>query len=227
MSTALPIRYALGSDQRGGELTTGHNPISVAILAGGQSRRMGTDKALLRLELDGPPLISMVIERLRGLSDDLFIVSTPRPGYADLGVPVVPDRYDDSGPLGAIATALCVAEQNVCLVVSCDMPFLNRKLLDWMSLFPRTYDVLIPALHGESRQGGSTILQSMHAFYAKTCLMAIEAALHRGERRTTSFHSEVQVETVSESAIRVIDPHLMSFISVNSPETAALAKSIR
>lgn len=204
----------------------GHDPISIAVLAGGQSRRMGTDKALLRLEPNGPPILSIVLDRLRTLTDDLFVVSILRPAYAEFGVPIIPDRYGDTGPLGAIATALFTAKHNVCLVVSCDMPFLDLKLLSWMASRPRVYDVLIPELHGESRQGGRSIMQSMHALYAQSCLPAIEAALQRGDRRTTSFHPGLHVETISESAIRAIDPLLRSFISINSPETLTLARSM-
>jgi molybdopterin-guanine dinucleotide biosynthesis protein A len=199
-------------------LTTGQNPISVAVLAGGLSRRMGTDKALLRLHEDGPPLLAIVLERLQNLTDDLFIVSTPRPVYAEFGVPVVNDRYGASGPLGGIATSLSAAQHDVCLVVSCDMPFLNRELLTWMASLPQTYDALIPALNGKSRQGSSVILQTMHAFYAKSCLPSIEEALRQGQRRTTSFHPGLRIETVEEDKIRIFDPDCLSFTSINSPE---------
>jgi molybdenum cofactor guanylyltransferase len=226
MSTTLPLLCARGPNRRNQSLTTRHNPISIAVLAGGQSRRMGTDKALVTLTPGGPPLISIVIEHLRYMTDDIFIVSVPRPEYEPFGVPVVQDRYGDTGPLGAIATALSAARHDTCLIVSADMPFLNRELLLRMIEQPRTYDLLVPQLQGESRQGGSLVLQTLHALYAKSCLPAIGLALSQGELRTTSFHEAVRVEIVSETLVSAIDPNRRSFTSVNSPDALDSAREL-
>src|SRR6476620_4326443 len=112
--------------------------ISVAILAGGQSRRMGTDKALLRLSPAGPTLVELVLDVARQLSHDAFLVSAERPEYRDFGVPVRPDLFGDTGALGGVGSAIVHAENELCLVVSCDMPFLNLDLLRMMSNKPRS-----------------------------------------------------------------------------------------
>lgn len=200
--------------------------ISIAVLAGGKSRRMGTDKALLRLTAEGPPLAAIVIDCLRDLSDDIFIVSAPRPGYDSFGVPVVPDRVADSGPLAAIDTALAAAKHETTLVVSCDMPFLCRPLIQWLIDQPRTFDVLIPAVTGESRHGQRLIFQPLHALYTKACREAIDRSLRKGDLRATSFLPSVNVEIVNQDVVHRFDPDERTFFSVNTPESIEIAQKV-
>lgn len=201
-------------------------PISAAVLAGGLSRRMGTDKALLPLRPGDLPLARVVIDRVREVAADVFVVASDRPAYAAFGVPVVPDRYPDAGTLGGIATALHAASHAHCLVVACDMPFLDARLLRWLVDQPRDYDVLVPRLRGESRQGGGFVYQTLHAIYAKTCLPAIERRLAAERRQVIGFFADVAVRAVDEDAVRAIDPHLRSFFNANTPEAADEARRL-
>ena len=200
--------------------------LSAAVLAGGMSRRMGTDKALLPLRPGDPPLVEVVVRRLQALTDDVFIVASDRPAYAAFGVPVVPDRYPAAGALGGIGTAIAAAREPACLVVACDMPFLNLALLRWMASQPREYDALVPRLPGESRQGGGLVYQTLHAIYGKGCLPAIERRLAAGERRVISFFPDVRVREIDLAGIRALDPSLRTFFNANTPEAAAEARRI-
>ncbi|HEY7029855.1 MAG TPA: molybdenum cofactor guanylyltransferase [Thermomicrobiales bacterium] len=199
-------------------------PLSAAILAGGRSSRMGTDKALLTLRPGGPPMAAIVASALNRLSDDVFLVSPPRPQYAGVGAPLRPDLYGETGPLGGIASAIAHARHDFCLVVSCDMPFVNVDLLRWMAQRPRNFDVLVPTLRGDSRQGRDVVFQTMHAIYGKGCLPAIERNLRDGRLQTVAFFDEVVVETVDETEVRRFDPELRSLFSVNTPEALAQAR---
>ena len=201
-------------------------PLSAAVLAGGMSRRMGTDKALLPLRPGDPPLAAVVVNRLAPVASELFIVASDRPAYAGFGVPVVPDRYPNAGTLGGIATALRVATHDYCLVVACDMPFLNLALLRWMASQPRDYDALVPRLPGESRQGGGFVYQTLHAIYGKGCLPAIETQLAAGRRQVIGFFPEVAIRSAEEAQIRTLDPALRSFFNANTPEAAAEARRL-
>ena len=201
--------------------------VSIAILAGGMSKRLGTDKALVRLTEDGPPLLGLVIDRVRPLSDDLFVVSSPRVAYEQFGVAIKPDLYPDAGVLGGIASALRHARYGTCLVVSCDHPFLNRELLEEMIATPGEWDILVPVLPGESRQGGRTVKQTLHAIYGKDCLPAIEQRLGEGRLQIVGFFDEVRVAEIELGALQALDPDLRSFFSVNTPEALEIARRWR
>ena len=205
--------------------TTRADPnLCAAVLAGGMSRRMGVDKALLPLRPGDPPLARVVVDRVRRVAGEVFVVANERPGYEAFGVPVVPDRYPDGATLGGVATALEVAAADVCLVVACDMPFLNVDLLRWMADQPRDYDVLVPRVPGESRQGSGFIYQTLHAIYRKSCLPAIQWHLSAGRRQVIGFFPDVTVREVDDDQLQRLDSEGWSFFNANTPEAANVAR---
>lgn len=204
---------------------SGASECSVAVLAGGRSRRLGTDKALVQLADGGPTLLETVTHTARQLASDVFVVATDRPEYHLAGVPIRPDLYPDAGVLGGIASALRHSENDRCLVLSCDHPFLNLELLRALIDVPG-YDIVVPAVAGESRQGSGTIRQTLHAVYGRTCLPAIETSLAAGQRQIVRFFDHVRVFDFPESRIREIDPKGQSFFSVNTPEALLEARLI-
>lgn len=189
---------------------------SIAVLAGGQSRRMGQDKALL--DFLGEPLLNRVLRRIRHLTDDLFLVTPPRPGYEQFGTPLVPDLLPECGPLGGILTALQTARYPYCLILSCDLPFVNPQLLAAMLAWPRPYDVLVPVRNQATGQGGEQTLETLHAIYSKRCIEPISRRLTAGERKIVSFFPEVSVVQIPEADLRRYDPKLLSFVNANTPE---------
>lgn len=201
-------------------------PFSAAVLAGGKSRRMGSDKAFLPIVAGGPPMLTIVLDRLGALADDLMVVAGDRDRYEPFGARVVPDLHPEVGALGGIHAAITQASFDHCLVVACDMPFLHPELLERMAREPRDYDVLVPLIPGESRQGaGGLVYQTLHAMYSKRCLPAIEARIAEGNRQVIGFFDDVRVRTVDVAEILGWDPDLRSFFNANTPD--ALAKATR
>ena len=196
-----------------------------AVLAGGRSSRMGTDKALVRLEAGAPTLIELVLARVGAVADERVIIATDRPQYQAFGVPVEPDHYAGAASLGGIATALEIAGGAPCLVVPCDLPFLNVPLLSHLRTLADSADVVIPTVRGESRQGTGVIYQTLHAIYGPACLPPIRAQLERGERQIVRFFDQVRVATVGEDTVRRFDPTLRTFFNVNTPEALATARA--
>src|SRR5687768_10691932 len=102
--------------------------LTVCIQAGGQSSRMGEDKALKSFL--GRPLIQRVVERLSSVANEL-IVTTNRPhDYAFLNLRLVADLKPGRGALGGLYTAIASAAQPIVAVVACDMPFASGTLLE-------------------------------------------------------------------------------------------------
>jgi molybdopterin-guanine dinucleotide biosynthesis protein A len=106
---------------------------SAVILAGGQSRRMGRDKAWLPLE--GQPLLARQMAAVRELDPvELFISGRTDTDYHSLGCPVLTDEFSDVGPLAGIAAGLAAASAPLVLVLAVDMPDMTsaalRRLLE-------------------------------------------------------------------------------------------------
>lgn len=202
-------------------------PLSAAILAGGLSRRMGTDKALLRLVPDGPTLVEYVIAAVGVAADEILIVANDD-RLAYLGLPIVPDAYPGAGSLGGIYSAVAAAAHDHCLVVACDMPFLSAPLLRAMAAEPRTYDVLAPYLVvGENRQGGGKgVYETLHAIYSRAALPAMREQLEAQNYRIVGFFPQVRVHPLSEAYLRHHDPGLRSFFNANTPERLAEARAM-
>jgi molybdenum cofactor guanylyltransferase len=184
------------------------NGISVIILAGGQSQRMGRDKALI--DYNGKPIIAHVIETLRELSDDVIVVSNRSETYAPFGARSVPDYDPPSGPLGGIYTGLSAAKNDLAIVVACDMPFLNRSLLRYLIGRAEQADAVVMLADGE--------YEPLHAVYRRTCLPSIQDHLLKGDRRVISFFDDVRLLTIPADEWRSFDPSGQSIANLNTPE---------
>ncbi len=191
-------------------------PVSAIIQAGGQSRRMGTDKALI--DYHGRPILAHVIDLLRQLSDDVIVVANRSDVYgplvAPLGARVVPDYDPPSGPLGGLAAGLAAMRHDVAVVVACDMPLLNLDLLRYLIDRAVDFDAVVP-MTGDQ-------FEPLHAVYRRTCLAEIQRRLANDERRVISFFQGVRLSVVSEAEWRVIDPAGRSVSNLNTPADLTL-----
>jgi molybdopterin-guanine dinucleotide biosynthesis protein A len=169
---------------------------------------MGRDKALL--ELDGRPLIQIVVARMMTVCTEVLIVSGDVAPYAGFGVPVVQDRFPDVGVLGGLHAGLDAASHELTLAVGCDMPFLKPGVLRAFAGWAAGADVAL------LRRG--EYVEPLHAAYWRTCLPAIERAIRAGKQRIVSFFPEVRVRYVRPEQVRVLDPEMDSFRNVNTPE---------
>ena len=86
---------------------TEHDGVSVAVLAGGKSSRMGTDKSFVRVL--GMPMIERVLAQVTGLGTEAFIVTNRPDDYAYLGLPLYGDVVPGAGALGGIYSAITYA----------------------------------------------------------------------------------------------------------------------
>jgi len=182
--------------------------VSAIALAGGQSRRLGTDKSLLQIDQEW--LLQRIVRALANLSDDVFIVANDREKFAHLAVPVVPDVRPGMGPLGGIYTGLQSMRHERGLFVACDMPFLNLELLRYMILLSADFDVVIPRV--------GDMVEPLHAVYSKACAQPIADLLDQRGRRVIGFFHQVRVRYVEQQEIEAFDPQHLSFFNINTAQ---------
>ena len=189
---------------------------SAAILAGGKSTRMGSNKALL--EVGGQGMLRRTAELLRPLVDDLFLVADdPRP-YADLGLPAVPDIHPGRGAIGGIHAALARATRPLVLCVACDMPHLCRGVLELLlGADGGGADALVPRIGGRP--------EPLLAVYGTTALGGFERAIAAGRLRVIDALEGLRVRFIDERELAAVDPGLRSFINVNTPGELAAARA--
>lgn len=101
--------------------------IEVFILAGGKSRRMGSDKGLVNFR--GEPMIAHILKVLDNLNLPTSIISSNEE-YRKFEKPVYQDIIPDKGPLGGLYTALEYSRSPMIVLLACDMPSLNIKALN-------------------------------------------------------------------------------------------------
>jgi molybdopterin-guanine dinucleotide biosynthesis protein A len=184
------------------------NAISGIVLAGGKSQRMGADKAFL--EVGGIPTVQRVLDVLELLSDDLVIVTNSRERYEGLPGRLVSDVYRGKGALDGIYSGLLAARHDYAIVVACDMPFLNPRLLRYLVGLAAGYDVVVPDL-------GDRRLETTHAVYAKTCLGPIKQLLLADQLKIIKLFPLVRVRYVGREEMLKIAPRLLSFSNMNTP----------
>ncbi len=192
--------------------------VTSIVFAGGLGTRLGgTKKALL--DVGGKPIIERILDALVPVGGDVIVVDNDESLAHLPGVRIVPDSEVRAGVLTALHSGLSAAAGELCLVIACDMPFLNPPLLEWLIDLAANFDVVMPVTNGQ--------MEPMHAVYRrKACLNAIAEALARGDKRMISYLSDVRVREVAEDELRRFDPELRSFFNVNTPEDLEWARSI-
>jgi len=169
---------------------------------------MGQDKAFLPLV--GRSVIDRVLECVQPLSDDVTLITNTPEKFRHLGYRMVSDVYPGKGSLGGIYTAIQAARNFHCLVVACDMPFLNADLLCHLTELAPGYDVVIPRIE--------EFPETMHAVYGKACLEPIKRRLLAGRLKIIGFFGDVRVRYVERDDVARFDPTFRSFLNINTPD---------
>jgi molybdopterin-guanine dinucleotide biosynthesis protein A len=168
-----------------------------AVLAGGDSRRMGRDKALL--EWQGRSLLARAVEELGGVIEEVFIVAPDDRGYADLGVEIVPDLRPGLGPVAGIHAALVRATGRPVFVLACDMPYVGRDLVHWIvDMVQRT-----TMISDEQRRTQAWVVhdgagpQPLCGIYAAHSLTVVDQALAENRRSARGLLDSLVTEELT------------------------------
>jgi molybdopterin-guanine dinucleotide biosynthesis protein A len=148
--------------------------ICAIILAGGKSRRMGRNKALINI--GGRPLVEILAERVSPLAEKVFISANDPDLFSFLPFQVVPDLCPLQGPLAGIHAVMSKYIYTLYLTLACDLPALPSSLIRRMLDVSEGFDAVIPRT-----PDGRT--HPLAAVYRRTYLPVIEEALRKKENK--------------------------------------------
>ncbi len=177
------------------------------VLAGGENRRMGVDKAFLKI--NGIPMVEHILRTFKGIFDEIIIVTNAPRQYTAYDVMVVTDAFDKRGPLTGIYSGLLSTKDEYNFVVACDMPFLSAGLISYMMGLTTGYDVVLPRI--------GTLLEPLHAVYHRGLLPLIESRIQKDARQIRKIFVKSRVRYVTEEEIDRYDRERRSFINLNTP----------
>lgn len=192
-----------------------------AILAGGRNSRYGSHKALAAVA--GRPIIDRIRAALGAVTPDLILIANEPERYAPTGLRQRPDALPDLGAIGGIYSALLWARDEGrpgVLAVACDMPFLDTRLLARLAEGAARADIVVPESPG--RRG----VEPLCAYYATSCIAAIEAQISRGEHQVIGFYRDLRVDRIPLEEVLAIGAPEVLFMNVNTPAERERAEEI-
>ncbi len=199
--------------------------LTVAIQAGGESRRMGRSKAFVPFL--GEPLIMRSIRRLKPLAAEMLITTNEPERYhviadqiAHEGIFLYRDLAEPRGSLNGLYTALIKATLPFVAVIACDMIFPSAPLFsaELDCLMNSDCDVAVPRNeHG---------YEPFHAVYRReTCLAYVEEALAHGETRAGGWYDRARVCEFTTEMVLAADPRGGCFINANTPQELSVIET--
>ncbi len=192
-----------------------------AILAGGRATRMdGRNKALV--EVEGRTILDRLLDALRppfgpgALAAVLATDATPadEAPFAARGLALLRDSAGGQGPLAGLAAALDWCGDALLFAVACDMPFVDRRVIEIVIDRARASaaDIALPIAGGRH--------QPLLACYSPRCGALVARQLAAGARRMSALPDAARaaglvVDEIDENEIRTVDPQLRSFVNIN------------
>jgi molybdopterin-guanine dinucleotide biosynthesis protein A len=189
------------------------------ILAGGDSQRLGSDKA--GLLLGGQTLLQRVIATMQEIFPHVVVsVRRVRP---DIDLPQVCDEQPGdgmpgAGPLAGVAAGLGHITTPWAFAVACDMPFVAPALVEQLGKFRSGHQAVVPVVQGHP--------QPLAAFYAGSCLPVMLDNLAGQDGSLRGVLKRLDVCYVDEAELLQADPALRSFFDLDTPQDIAAAMKI-
>ena len=181
------------------------------ILAGGDSQRMGRDKA--NLMLGEQTLLQRVIAIMQQIFPQVIIsVRQLRP---EINLPQVCDEQPNegmpgAGPLAGLVSGLGRVTTPWAFVVACDMPFVEPAMVELLSKYRSKYQAVVPVVQGHP--------QPLAAFYACSCLAVLRESLQMRDKSLRGALQMLDVCYVEQAGILDADPRLRSFFDLDTPQ---------
>jgi len=176
------------------------------ILAGGQSKRMGQDKALM--EFDGIPMIQHIANTLRDFTNEIIVASnfSIHHQYGDHGVL---DNSPNSGPMAGIEAGVSHSGNAANIVISCDAPFVDSSIIEKLIEAEQNAGEMTEVIIATC----DTQIHPLIGIYRKSALDTIRMHLQERQLRMTDMLNCLNVEYLHFS-----DTDSKSFLNINTQE---------
>ncbi len=188
--------------------------IDAFILAGGASRRMGTDKS--QLPLDGQTLIQRVAAALERVAGSVTVVGR------SAGAPhlqSIEDVYPQWGALGGVHAALANCKTEWAIVVACDMPYVTEELFARLASWRATFEA-VAVIQADGRP------QPLCSLYRVIpCKEAAEKLIRSGERKPVILLQSVRTRWVDFAELKDLEGADRFFVNMNTLEEYSQAQS--
>lgn len=187
-------------------------PITGALLVGGESKRMGENKAFLKI--GETMLCERSLEVLNNVCQEVIISSRQSEPYEMFGYPIIVDKIKGKGPLGGLYSILAEVKHEYVFVVACDMPLLCEEGIRSLYGEVEDFDTLVPKALGR--------LHPLHAFYHKRILPLVEESVLNEKLRITEILNQCRSKIIQIDKNSEIKAHMTvkeeNLMNVNTPE---------
>jgi len=185
-------------------------------LAGGENSRFsGKNKALV--SIGGKRILDRIYEVFTILFDKIILVTNDPLQYMEWDFDIVTDIFPIRSSLTGIHTGLFYITTPYAFFVACDIPFIKKELIGiLLDNVEPGIDIVIP----ETSKG----VEPLCSVYSKRCFKPIEEQLEKKSLKIQRVFQKVRVKKISEDILRTIDPDLVSFSNINTPDDLARAK---
>jgi molybdenum cofactor guanylyltransferase len=191
--------------------------LNAFVLAGGQSTRMGTDKAFV--EFEGVTLLARALAVLSTVTTDIRILGA-RKKFDHYGA-VLEDEFPDHGPLAGIHAALRASPAELNLILAVDMPFVDARFLKYLADEARKGNALVTL----PRAAGGW--QPLCAVYRKPFADLAQSALQQGRNKIDPLFREIELRVVEETEMKQQGFSSTMFRNLNTPEELTGATGIK
>lgn len=180
---------------------------SAAILCGGKSSRMGFDKCMIKVK--DKLLIEIIAEQLEEIFENIIFLSNDREKFNNIKFEIVEDLVSNSGPIGAIYTALMCSPSQYVFVTACDMPVVNSSYIKYMM------DIIIHKNVEGVVSYKSGYVEPLYAFYSKDMINKFEENIKSGSFKLLDVIKSSNIYFVEEEDVKKYSEGLDIFTNLN------------
>lgn len=191
---------------------------SAVILCGGKSSRMGFDKC--EIKVNNKFLVEIIAEQLSEVFEDIVLVSNDLERFKHTEYTVIKDIIANSGPIGAIYTALKQSTSKYIFVTACDMPIINLDYIKYMMELIKIENVEGVASYN------SKYIEPLYAFYSTDMLWSFDLELKKNNFKLLDVIRNSNMHYVEEEKVREYCKDMDIFINLNYESDLTVLKNM-